>query len=248
MASKVVFFNPDSVIGTLDDWEIQEGANPSVSRQRAQALKADGDELASVQYGAQVAYSMNYAARTVTGDKGLSVPSVGKILNGRHVDSVEVSYSQTSFPTLAVSAHAHAAVDGTEEEHDACRVYAPGVVLPARAIGVPSTLKDAEGNTVFTCPEGVGMRSLTYSLATNHTDEANGDGGHLAGQNHDGTETLTLEFTGEVDVADLAVHAAWKLPDSYSRTRTNSGAHTTSVTISRHIAYSTTETPEGAEN
>lgn len=53
----------------------------------------------------------------------------------------------------------------TEEVHDACRVYTPGVVLPPRAIGVPSTLKDTDSNTIFTCPAEVGMRSLTYALA-----------------------------------------------------------------------------------
>lgn len=247
MASKVMFFNPDSVIGELADWEIQEGSNPNVTRQRAQELKANGDELQSVQYGAQVAYSMNYKCKKVTGD-ALVIPAPGAIKNGKHVDSVEVSYSQTDFPTLAVAAHAHAALDGTPEGHDECRVYTPGVVLPPRAIGVPSTLKDSAGKTIFTCPEGVGMRSITYSLAINHIDEPNGDGGHLAGQNHDGTETLALEFTGEIDIADLAIDPAWKLPDTEGKTRTNAGAHTTSVTLTRHIGYDTEATPAGAEN
>ena len=247
MASKVMFFNPDSVIGELADWEIQEGSNPNVTRQRAQELKANGDELQSVQYGAQVAYSMNYKGKKVTGD-ALVIPAPGSIKNGKHVDSVEVSYSQTDFPALAVAAHAHAAVGGTSEAHDECRVYTPGVVLPPRAIGVPSTLKDTDGETVFTCPEGVGMRSLTYSLAVNHIDEPDGEGGHLAGQNHDGTETITLDFTGEIDIADLGIGGSWKLPDTEGKTRTNTGAHTTSVTLTRHIGFDEATTPEGAEN
>jgi hypothetical protein len=247
MASKVIFFNPDSVIGELADWEIQEGSNPNVTRQRAQELKANGDELQSVQYGAQVAYSMNYKGKKVTGD-ALVIPAPGSIKNGKHVDSVEVSYTQTDFPALAVAAHAHAALDGMPEAHDECRVYTPDVVLPPRAIGVPSTLKDTDGETVFTCPEGVGMRSLTYSLAINHIDEPDGEGGHLAGQNHDGTETLTLDFTGEIDIADLGIGESWKLPDSEGKTRTNAGAHTTSVTLTRHISFDEEATPEGAEN
>ena len=247
MASKVMFFNPDSVIGELADWEIQEGSNPNVTRQRAQELKANGDELQSVQYGAQVAYSMNYKGKKVTGD-ALVIPAPGAIKNGKHVDSVEVSYSQADFPALAVAAHAHAALDGTPEDHDECRVYTPQVVLPPRAIGVPSTLKDTDGKTVFTCPEGVGMRSLTYSLAVNHIDEPDGEGGHLAGQNHDGTETITLDFTGEIDIADLGIGESWKLPDTEGKTRTNTGAHTTSVTLTRHIGFDEEATPEGAEN
>ena len=89
MASNVIFFNPDSVIGELADWEIQEGSNPNVTRQRAQELKANGDELQSVQYGAQVAYSMNYKGKRVTGD-ALVIPAPGSIKNGKHVDSAEV--------------------------------------------------------------------------------------------------------------------------------------------------------------
>lgn len=228
MASKVIFFNPDSVIGELADWEIQEGSNPNVTRQRAQELKANGDELQSVQYGAQVAYSMTFKAKRVTGD-ALVIPAPGAVVNGMHIDSVEVSYSQSDFPTLTVAAHAHANVSGSPEEHDECRIYSPSIALPPRAIGVPSKL---EG--VFTCPEGVGMRSLTYSATVNHIDEMDGEGGHLAGENHDGTETITLDFTGEVNVGELGL--GWEL-DTNSISRTNAGAHTTSVTLTHHISH-----------
>ena len=247
MASKVIFFDPDSIIGELADWEVQDGSNPTITRERAQDLKANGDELRSVQFGAKVTYAIKYKPKKVTGD-AFVIPAPGTIKNGNHVDSVNVSYTQRESPTLDIAAHAHAALDGTPEVHDECRVYTPGVVLPPRAIGVPSTLKDTAGKTIFTCPAGVGMRSLTYSLAINHIDEPDGDGGHLAGQNHDGTETLALEFTGEIDIADLAIDAAWQLPDSEGKSRTNTGAHTTSVTLTRHIGYDTEATPVGAEN
>ena len=247
MASKVVFFSPDSVIGKLADWEIQSGSNPSLSRQRAQALKDNGDEMKAVQFGAQYSYQMNYKAKTLTGD-ALTVPGAGEIINGVHVDTITVSYSQQDFPALEVAAHAHAKVDGTQEDHDACRVYTGTVVLPPRPIGIPLTLKEKTGGTVFTCPEGVGMRSLVYALATNHIDEPDGDGNHLAGQNHDGTETLTLEFTGEVDVDDLEIGSGWMLPDSDNKGRSNTGVHTTSITITKHIGYDSEKTPTGAEN
>ena len=261
--SKTEFFNPQGVIGALTDWEIQQGANPNLTRQRAKSLKQNGDQLNAVQYGAQIAYSENFTAKKVatnpaSGQSGhdatlsvganLDVPHPGAIKNGAHVDSIQVAYTQTGFPTLAVASHKHAAIDGTPAAHDPCRVYKPTVVLPARPIGVPSTLVDTDGNTIFTCPDGVGMRSLTYALQPTHTDEPNGDGGHLAGQNNDGVETLTLEFTGKVAIADLEIDAEGMLPDADADTQGNTQATTKSVTITRHIPYDTSETPEGAEH
>ncbi len=236
MASKVKFFSPDATaFGTLADWELQSGANPSVSRQRAQALKADGDELAAVQYGARIALSANYVAKTTTGTT-LSVPKAGTVSGGAHVDSVSVSYSQTGFPTLSVEGHRHATVAGVAASHETCRTYSPSIVLPPRTIGVPSSIKGLDGKPVFTKPDDVGMRSLNYRLAVTHVDEDDGDGNHLAAENRDGVETLEIEFTGEVDVSELAIADGWMLPESSSVSQSNTAATTTSVTLVHHVA------------
>ena len=236
--SAVEFFAPDkTILGTLADWELQTGGNPTLTRQRAQALKSDGDELAAAQYGAKIEYSLNYAASRHTGSDGLAIPSVGAILNGAHVDSVSVAYSQEAFPALTVAAHRHAAVDGTAGTHNACRLYKPSVVLPPRAQGVPSTLKDADGTAVFSCPSGIGMASLAYTLEATHSDVPDGDGNQLAGENRDGVEKLEIQLTGRVAVADLAIASGWSLPDSWSLSQSNQEATTTSVTITRHVAH-----------
>ena len=229
MSKSVVFFAPDSAIGNLEGWEIQSGSNPSISRQRAQALGANGDEIASAQYGAQIAYSMNYKAKVFEGT--LTIPKAGAVVNGTHIDSVELAYSQTDYPSLSVSAHSHAKLDGTPKSHDTCRTYSPSLAFPARAIGIPSALTGA-----FTCPEGVGIRALSYTLTCNHVDEMDGEGEQLAGDNYDGSETLTIEFTGEVSAAELNIGNGWMLPESEAITRGNTQAHTTSITLTRHIA------------
>lgn len=245
--SKVVFFGPEAVTGPWTDWELQTGANPSTARQRAQALKANGDQLAAVQYGAQASYTENYVAKKVSGDAALVLPNVGAVSGGAHIDSVTVAYTQKDFPTLAVAAHRHADAAGALQAHDACRVYTPSVKLPPRAVGVPSTLKDTEGNAIFTCPAGVGMRSLTYALTVTHVDEPDGEGGHLAGQNRDGVETLTIELTGKVVTSELAIHSSWMLPDSDADSQGNTAATTKSITLTKHLAYDEAVTPEGAD-
>ena len=237
-SSKIAFFAPDkTILGDLTDWELQTGGNPELSRDRAQALKSDGDELASAQHNAKIQYSLTYKPKRYTGSDGLALPVPGSVLNGSHVDSVTVAYSQEDYPVLTVAAHRHAAIDGTPETHEACRIYTPAVTLPPRAIGIPSTLKDSDGKTVFSLPAGVGISSLTYSLTVTHNDVPDGDGNHLAGENRDGVEKLDVSFTGEVYVADLSIDSAWSLPDSWSMSQSNQDATTTSLSIQRHIAY-----------
>lgn len=248
--SKVEFFKPGAIIAALADWELQTGGNPTLTRQRSQTLKSNGDQLNVVQYGAQIAYTENFTAKTVvetTSKTELAIPGAGEISNGAHIDSVQVAYTQTAAPTLAVSSHKHAAIDGTPTNHDPCRVYTGTVVLPIRAIGVPSTLEDKDGNTIFTVPLGIGMKSLTYGLQPTHQDEADGDGGHLAGQNRDGVETLTIEFTGKVAVAELSIDGSWMLPDSDADGQGNTVATTKSITITKHIAFDEDATPEGGD-
>lgn len=248
--SKVEFFKPGAIIAALADWELQTGGNPTLTRQRAQSLLSTGDQMHAVQYGAQIAYVENFTAKTVveTASKTeLAIPGAGAISNGAHVDSLQVSYTQTAAPTLAVNSHKHAAINGTPATHDPCRVYVGTVVLPIRAIGVPSTLEDKDGNTIFECPAGIGMKSLTYGLAVTHTDEPDGDGGHLAGQNRDGVETLTIEFTGKVAVAELSIDGSWMLPDSDADGQGNTIATTKSITITKHIAFDEDATPDGGD-
>jgi len=252
--SKVEFFKPQKVVsagvGALSDWEIQTGGNPSLSRQRSQALNENGDELNAVQYGAKVSYSESFTAKTIATTQqktSLDVPAAGAVMSGAHVDSVDVSYSQTAAPSMSVASHKHAAVDGTPSNHDVCRVYTPTVVFPIRAIGVPTTLKDKSNNTIFSTPAGIGIKSIKYGLKVTHVDENDNEGGHLAGQNRDGVETMTLEFTGKVVTSELAIHNSWMLPESDGDSMGNTQSTTKSITISKHIPYDTVNTPQGGE-
>lgn len=228
--AEVNFFEASSPAGLVNatDWEPQSGPSPTISRQRAQALKANGDELAFKQYGAQKAFTFNYKAKRVSG-AALEIPPVGKVVSGYHVDSVTLTYSQTDFPALAVTAHKHCADDGTEQTHDPTRYYECDIDCPALPIGVP----ELEG--VFTLPDGLGMRSLTVTLACNHVDEMDGTGGHLAGDNYDGSETVAAEMTGSCTVGELSIGDGWGLPESHGTAQSNTGVTTTSFSLVKHL-------------
>lgn len=240
MAGTVKFFDTTDPF-SLADWEIQTGPNPNRTKQRAQALTKDGDEFAHAQYGTADSGTFTYVAKKFTGF--LAVPAVGTVTGGYHIDNWTVAYTQTGFPTLSINAHKH--VDGAADAN--CRVYNPSFKVPARSIGVPSVIPaaDDEADPIFELDSGavVGMRGLSLALSVNHVDEMDASGGHLAGDNYDGTETLSAEFTGDVDPStDYDLDSAWT-DDSFSKSNGNTQATTTSLTATHHVAHYVATSP-----
>ncbi len=228
MADRLEFFGPVDPFG-LTSWEIQNGPNPSTEYQRASALGSDGDEIAFTQYGGKSSGTCEYVAKVATGT--LTIPNVGSVKNGWHIDSVQVSYSQTEWPKLSISCHKH--VSGVEDS--ACREYAPSLTFPARLIGVPTSLGDAFSVTTGTT---VGLRSIQYQLQCNHVEVENNEGGNLAGDNYDGTETLSVEFTGSVEPTAWTLGEKWTA-DTVAKSQSNTEATTTSLSATHHIAHVT---------
>ncbi|MGN0851855.1 MAG: hypothetical protein ACI4Q3_00600 [Kiritimatiellia bacterium] len=227
----VEFFGTDSAFGEITGWEPQNGPNPANAKSYSNALGQDGDEIRNAEYDAKTTYTNTYVSTLTTGN--LTIPAVGDIIDGVHIDSVQVTYNQTGFPTMTVTGHKH-----TQGNLDAnTRKYRPSVTLPAVALGVPSEIEDAfELSASADC----GMRSLTYTLSATHVDELNGTGGHLAGENHDGVETIAGELTGSAIIGtDLSFDSAW-FNDTNGKQQSNTGATTTSFNITKHIAKSAT--------
>ena len=217
MSLNVNFFNPDALI-TISGWTRQSSSNGG-SKQRAQALDENGDELAYREHGNQKSVTMNFVATATTGN--LTLPKIGAILNGYHVDNFTLTYSQASFPTLSVSAHKHG-----NAAHDECRTYTPSITAPA-CFGVPSEFGE------FDCGDDVGMRSLSYSCQVNHVDENDGAGEHLAGDNYDGSETVSIDTTG---ITTITAPSGWT-NDSSSESKSNTAAETASASFSHHIQH-----------
>ena len=246
----VEFFAPEDGLSLGGVWEIQNH-NTSQSANRAAALGANGDELPStvVKYGGQKSVTFNYVCKAASGN--VALPKLGAIAStygGFHIDSYTATYNQQGALTLAVTAHKHGN-GGTA--HGATRTYSPTVVLPARVLGIPSKIEDADENTLFEllATSGMGMRSLSYTFTVNHVDEDDGDGEHLAGDDYDATETLAGEITGNATetthftVAGAttgtggAVEDAGWINTSGSTNVQNTAATTTSFSLEHHVAH-----------
>ena len=248
---RVTAFDPNSGIGELTDWELQNGDNATENRQEAAALKADGDFLRSAQYDKKATVSMDYVAKSKTGtDPRYTMPAVGD--RGRsandapyvHIDSFRLSYGQNALPSLNISGHYH--TDGTVASgttnygHEECRKYVPSIEPPAMDIGVPDqfgTASDPDAAFALSENAAVDIRTATYSMQVNHVDELTRDGGHLKGDNYDGTETLEIEFTGlAVEGTDFTVGSGWTLQNK-GRSRGNTQFGTSRITLTHHVAH-----------
>ena len=215
---------------------IQTGGNPSKQNNKASELGSDGDEIASGEFDAKTSVTCVYGPTAYTGN--LTIPAVGQIKNGHHVDSVSIAYNQQGFPSMTVTGHKHEA--GSPDAD--CRTYTAKVVLPARKIGVPSALVDTATPTAgdvfkLNAEAEVGMKGLTYTLSCTHVDEPDGDAGHLAGNNHDGVEKIDVEMSGEADSDEYTVGTGWFVETNASGNQGNTTKTTRSISMSKHIAH-----------
>ena len=228
----VQFFNPENLLA-FSGW-VRQTPQKNTNTNRASALGDDGDEIASQDYGEQTQITVPFVSTGTSGN--LTLPQVGAIQNGYHIDGFTLTYNQKGFPTLSVNAHKHGS-----SAHDTCRTYTPTLTCPAQ-FGIPDL--DVLANIAssfggFTVDKVVGMRSLTYSMQVNHVDENKGDGSHLAGDNYDATETVGFETTG---IATITAPAAgtgqrpWTC-DTVGENTSNVAASTASASFTRHVAH-----------
>lgn len=211
------FFNPESKFGGFEGWEIQQ-SNPTTGKDRAQALGADGDEIASKLHNTKTSITENFVAV----EDGAVIPSVGAIAGGYHIDSISVTLSNTGFATMSVTGHKHGST-----VHPACRTYTGTLATVAAIFGAPATVPCA------TIPTGAGVRSVTYALAVNHIDELNNVGEFLAGDNYDGNETYTIELC---DNGVLTAKDGWD-ETSIGGGQGNTAAETATGTFVKHLAH-----------
>lgn len=189
MADKAVpFFNPTDIPGIGGDWIVQTDGIQH-TQQRAQGLKADGDESTFKGYDGKSAGNVVLECHLVSGT--LSVPSVGTVGGSYFIEAAEVKYNPVGWPRLTVTVHQH-----DENPHSAdLNEFASSVTLPA-GFGIPRAITTG-GGAITLADDDAGVNDLTYTLRCTHVDELDGAGNHLAGQSRDGVETLAYGFTKE---------------------------------------------------
>jgi hypothetical protein len=178
------FFAPTGLLlPSGSGWIIQNDA-PGKASQRASGIGATGDEVANALYDTRETLTETYKLFSGTG----TLPALGTVVSGWHIDSVRVSLSATDWPTMTITAHKH--TDGVG--HDSMETYTPSITAPTAAWGVP---EEPFGITVGTLTT-VGVSSAEYNFSVTHVDELAGDGKQLGGQNRDGVETLSVTYVG----------------------------------------------------
>jgi len=222
----IPFFNPADVLSLSgDDW-VQQENNITETAQRAQGLDADGNEAANKRHGVTEAGTVVYECHLETGD--LTLPKVGIVVGGYHLDNFVVAYNPTGWPRLTASVHNH----GANAHAADLRTFTPTLTLPAQ-FGVPRTLgEESFALTAADC----GVAGMSYSCGCTHVDEdENGD--HIAGQNRDGDERLTWEFTG---VPTVTPKADWD-EMSDGNVKSNTAAEKSSMSWEHHITHDVPE-------
>lgn len=227
MSGIVGFFNPVDLFAIGGDWEVQTGPSPKTSRQRAQGLKSTGDEAASKLYDEKKTVTCVYECFAASGN--LTLPSVGTITStGYHIDKVDLSYT-TKWPKMTVSGHLH----GGANNHatDDCRTYTSSLTFPA-GWGIPRALA---GFALAVGDTAIAWASADYSLSCVHLDEPNPETGDwLAGENRDGTETMSVTLAGVG--ATITAPAGWDKTEDGNE-QSNQAADTESASYEHHLEF-----------
>ena len=134
--------------------------------------------------------------------------------------------------------NAHKHETGTNHETGSCRTYTATVTIAAVAFGVPADL----GGVALASGATVDFRSATYTLGVTHIYEPGRSGEQLAGENHDGVETLEIEFTGGATADDYEIEDGWT-NDQKTTTPSNTAATTTSLNLIHHLINDADITP-----
>lgn len=194
------FFNPTSPLGTLPGWEIQT-ENPANQWQRAQALKANGDELNKRLYDGKTSVTAEYVASA----DNAALPKVGAVLGGYHVDQIQVRFTNNDFVRMTVTGHKHLGTGVTSHAANSCRTYTGTLTAITSAFGCPAVPVGFDEDTF---PTGAGVRSATYTVTCQHVDEPGRLGDFLAGNNHDGIETMEIELC---EAGTVTADSGWDL-------------------------------------
>lgn len=213
------YFNPTDVLSLVSDNWIQQENNITESLERAQGLKANGDESAYKTHGGMASGSVIYECHLETGN--LVLPNIGKVAGGYLITQLQIAYQEIGWPRLTATVHQH---DDNPHVDGDINTFTPSITCPAQ-FGIPRAFGGFSIDNA-----DVGIAGLTYSISCTHEDsDQNGD--HIAGESRDGVETLEMNFIG---IPTMTVPATWS-EGSEGNPKSNTAAETYSFQWEHHL-------------
>lgn len=227
MSVDAKFFQPVDVFElSADVFVIQSGPNGSESSSEAVALGSDGDAIGVNRYGRQLSATCSYLIKP--GASSVTLPDVGDVRGGYHIDSMTWTESSDNWPTLEITGHKH--VDGSLDS--GCRLYPTTGYDLSAAFGVATPSQ-------FTVPDTLALTGVTVEYAVNHVDEVGAVGEHIAGDNYDGTITATFSATGTGNITAKSTVGSlqWTLDSTSDSDQSNTTAQKKSFVFKAHVPH-----------
>ena len=154
---------------------VRQGSNPANEKQRAMALGATGQEVASTLYDETDNVSESWVAKDTV---DLAIPDLGSVVDLYVVTSIKLSTSNTGYATLDITAHKH--TDGT-----------PGMTC---ATGGAALITAAFGALTLGCSTSGVLNSSSIEYTCQHGEAKGATGNNVAGENYDAKQVVTLTY------------------------------------------------------
>jgi hypothetical protein len=154
---------------------VRQGSTPATEKQRAMALGATGQEVASTLYDSTDNVRESWVAKDAV---ALTIPDLGSVVDDYVVTSIKLGTSNTGFATLDITAHKH--TDGT-----------PSMTC---ATGGAALITAAYGALTLGCSTSGVLNSSSIEYTCQHAEAKGATGDNVAGENYDGKQTVTLTY------------------------------------------------------
>lgn len=183
MADKAIDYGASEGFGAFAGWEAQN-TTAGTNKTRAVALDDSGEEAASTLHDEIQEVSSSYVCNNDTN----TIPDkIGDLVNGLILTSIAIRTRPDGYAEMTLTGHNH-----TKNAHaasPALKTATHGITL-AKAFGVTDFLGDSDGTNDSAI-------SGEVTISCEHSDQNDGDGDHLVGENHGGKIEAKTQYCGD---------------------------------------------------
>jgi hypothetical protein len=154
---------------------VRQSSTPANEKQRANALDASGQEVASTLYDSTDNVTETWVAKDIV---DLATPDLGAVVDNYVVTSIKLTTSNTAYATLEITGHKH--TDGTPAQ--TC------------ATGGAALITAAFGALTLGCSTSGTLNSSSIEYTCQHAEAKGATGDNVAGENYDAKQVVTLTY------------------------------------------------------